>query len=327
MTEPGVNLSIVVPLYNSAATLEVLLAEFEKLSIEGGFELVLVNDGSRDATEEILLRLISKTAMRITYLRLSRNFGEHNAILAGLRASSGDFVITMDDDLQNPPAETVKLLEVAQRENRDVVYSVYEEKHHPWWRNAGSSLTNLIANWSIDKPRGLYLSSFRCLSRFVVDQISQSSTPYPYVDGLVFQVTQNVGTALVRHDPRHAGESGYKLSGLLRLWMSMFINASILPLQLSTFAGIGLSALGFILLVEVLIEHFVRDTPWGWGSGMATVLLFAGTQLLLLGVMGEYIGRIYLGVSEKPQSVVQRRVVSEEAIRSRNEPVEIRART
>jgi len=313
MNDSHVTLSVVVPLYNSAETLEMLLAEFEKLSIAGGFELILVNDGSRDATEEIALRLLASASRRITYLHLSRNFGEHNAILAGLRACSGDFVVTMDDDLQNPPSEVVKLLDVAQREHRDVVYSVYEEKRHSWWRNAGSSLTNLIADWSIDKPRGLYLSSFRCLSRFVVDAISPCTTPYPYVDGLIFQVTQNVGVVLVRHDARRAGESGYKLRSLLRLWMSMFINASILPLRFATIAGIGLSVIGFISVVEVTVEHFVRHTPLGWGSLMATVLLFAGTQLLLLGVMGEYIGRIYLGVSEKPQSVIRRQVVSGQA--------------
>lgn len=313
MTDSRLTLSIVVPLYNSAGTLETLLAEFGKLSIAGGFELILVNDGSRDATEAIALRLLETAPVRTTYLKLSRNFGEHNAILAGLRASFGDFVVTMDDDLQNPPSEVVKLLDVAQREHRDVVYSIYEEKRHPWWRNAGSSLTNLIADWSIDKPKGLYLSSFRCLSRFVVDAISRSTTPYPYVDGLIFQVTQNVGVVTVRHDARLAGESGYNLRNLLRLWMSMFINASILPLRFATIAGIGLSVVGFISVVEVTVEHFAQHTPLGWGSIMATVLLFAGTQLLLLGVMGEYIGRIYLGVSEKPQSIVRRRVVSGQA--------------
>jgi hypothetical protein len=219
----------------------------------------------------------------------------------------------MDDDLQNPPSEAVKLLEVAQREHRDVVYSVYEEKRHPWWRNVGSSLTNLIADWSIDKPKGLYLSSFRCISRFVVNAISPCTTPYPYIDGLIFQVTQNVGVATVRHDPRRTGESGYKLPNLLRLWMSMFINASIMPLRFATIVGIGLSVVGFISVVEVTVEHFARHTPLGWGSLMATVLLFAGTQLLLLGVMGEYVGRIYLGVSEKPQSIIRRRVVSGQA--------------
>jgi glycosyltransferase involved in cell wall biosynthesis len=313
MIDTNPTLSIVVPLYNSAETLEMLLEEFSKLSIAGGFELILVNDGSRDGTEEIALRLVARSPMRITYLTLSRNFGEHNAILAGLRACSGEFIITMDDDLQNPPSEAVKLLEVAQREQRDVVYSIYEEKRHPWWRNAGSSLTNWIADWSIDKPKGLYLSSFRCISRFVVDAISPCTTPYPYIDGLIFQVTQNVGVARVRHDPRRTGESGYKLTSLLRLWMSMFINASIKPLQVATIAGIGLSAIGFISVVEVAVEHFAWRTPLGWGSLMATVLLFAGTQLLLLGVMGEYIGRIYLGVSEKPQSVIRKRVVSARA--------------
>lgn len=313
MTRSRPTLSIVVPLYNSAATLEILLTEFAMLSIAGGFELILVNDGSRDATEEIALRLLATAPVPIIYLHLSRNFGEHNAILAGLRASSGDFVITMDDDLQNPPSEVVKLLDVAQREHRDVVYSIYEEKRHSWWRNAGSLLTNLIADWSIDKPKGLYLSSFRCMSRFVVNAISQCATPYPYVDGLIFQVTQNVGVVTVRHHARLTGESGYKLRSLLRLWMSMFVNASIMPLRFATIGGIGLSIIGFISVVEVAVEHFAWHTPLGWGSIMATVLLFAGTQLLLLGVMGEYVGRIYLGVSEKPQSVVRKRVVSVQA--------------
>ena len=310
--EPQLTLSIVVPLYNSAGTLEMLLSEFAKLSIDGGFELILVNDGSRDETEEIALRLLPRVSIPLIYLSLSRNFGEHNAILAGLRASSGDFVITMDDDLQNPPSEVVKLLAIAQQEQRDVVYSIYEEKQHPGWRNLGSSITNLVANWSIDKPKGLYLSSFRCISRFVVDAISTCATPYPYVDGLIFQITQNVGTVVVRHDPRLVGESGYRLSSLLRLWMSMFINASIIPLQVATVAGLCLSVVGFLAVIEVAVEHFAWHTPLGWGSTMATILLFAGTQLLLLGVMGEDIGRIYLGVSDKPQSVVRRRVTGGE---------------
>ena len=305
-TNSPVTLSIVIPLYNSAETLERLLGELSKLSIQGGFEVILVNDGSRDTTEEVALRLLEAASIPITYLSHSRNFGEHNAILTGLRNSSGAYVITMDDDLQNPPSETVKLLEVAQRENRDVIYSVYEQKQHARWRNLGSSMTNLIADWSIAKPKGLYLSSFRCLSRFVVDAISPCMTPYPYVDGLIFQVTQNVGVATVRHDPRRVGESGYKLSSLLRLWMSMFVNASILPLQIATIMGMGLSVIGFISVVEVTVEHFAWKTPLGWGSLMATVLLFAGTQLLMLGIVGEYVGRIYLGVSHKPQSVIRR---------------------
>jgi glycosyltransferase involved in cell wall biosynthesis len=306
-------LSVVVPLYNSAPTLQRLIDELCALPVE--LEIVLVNDGSRDRTEVLALQLIEHCSRPITFLSLSRNFGEHNAVLAGLRASTGEWVITMDDDLQNPPGEALKLLATAQRENCDVVYSIYEQKQHAPWRNWGSSLTNLFADWSIDKPRGLYLSSFRCISRFVVDEIAKASTPYPYIDGLIFQVTQNVGTVRVRHDERAAGESGYTFRALLRLWMSMLVNASVMPLRIATLIGIALSVIGFFAVIAVLVNHFLNEEPLGWGSLMAALLVFSGTQLLLLGIAGEYIGRIYLRVSEKPQSVVRRQMRNSPAAR------------
>jgi undecaprenyl-phosphate 4-deoxy-4-formamido-L-arabinose transferase len=301
-------LSIVVPLYNSAATLTRLVDELSAVQVEGGLEIVLVNDGSRDETERLATRLISNCSVPVTFISLSRNFGEHNAVMQGLRASTGEFVVTMDDDLQNPPSEVLKLLRVAQTEQRDVVYSVYEAKQHAWWRNFGSSLTNLIADWAIDKPKGLYLSSFRCISRFVADEISKSENPYPYIDALIFQVTQNVGVVTVRHDARSAGESGYTLRKLLRLWMSMLVNASIMPLRFAAIAGIATSTIGLVAFVYVLIDHFLNREPLGWTSLMAALLVFSGTQLLLLGIVGEYIGRIYLHVSDKPQSIVRHRV-------------------
>ena len=303
-------LSIVVPLYNSASTLPMLIEGLSSIPVDGGKEIVLVNDGSRDATEATALKLIESAQVPITFICHSRNFGEHNAVLAGLRASTGEFVITMDDDMQNPPSEVPKLLDVAHREKRDVVYTIYNEKKHARWRNWGSWLTNVFADWSIDKPKGLYLSSFRCISRFVVDEISKSSTPYPYIDALIFQVTQNVGVVSVRHDERPSGESGYTLRALLRLWMSMLVNASVMPLRIATLAGLATSVLGFLAVVAVLLNHFVRDEPLGWGSLMAALLIFSGTQLLLLGIVGEYIGRIYLRVSEKPQSVVRYRTTN-----------------
>ena len=298
-------LSIVVPLYNSASTLPMLIDGLSAISIPGGTEIILVNDGSRDATENVALELMQTSVVPITLINHSRNFGEHNAVMTGLRAAAGDFVVTMDDDLQNPPSEVPKLFHAAQTEKRDVIYTIYREKKHARWRNWGSWLTNTLADWSIDKPKGLYLSSFRCISRFVVDEISKSSNPYPYIDALIFQVTQNVGAVEVRHDERPSGESGYTLRALLRLWMSMLVNASVMPLRLATLGGIALSLTGFISFVAVLINHFVNEEPLGWGSLMAALLIFSGTQLLLLGIVGEYIGRIYLRVSEKPQSVVR----------------------
>lgn len=311
MDEFTPRLSIVVPLYNAAATLPALHAEISALDVAGGHELILVNDGSRDETEAVALKLTRESRLPTRFLSLSRNFGEHNAVLAGLRAVSGRYVVTMDDDLQNPPAEALKLLAVAEAEKRDVVFGVYDHKEHAWWRNAGSWLTNRIADVVVDKPRKLYLCSFRCMSRFVVDEIAKARTPYPYVDGLIFQVTQNVGTVRVRHAERTHGSSGYNFRKLIRLWISMLVNVSVLPLRLMTLAGMVTSALGFLAVIEVVLERFLfKNPPTGWSSLMAAILLLSGTQLLLLGILGEYVGRIYLGVSEKPQSVVREEVRS-----------------
>jgi glycosyltransferase involved in cell wall biosynthesis len=310
MADSTPHLSIVVPLYNAAATLPALHQEISALRVEGGHELIVVNDGSSDETEAVALRLIRESQIPMTFLSLSRNFGEHNAVLAGLRAVSGRYAVTLDDDLQNPPAEALKLLAIAEAENRDVVFGIYDRKEHAWWRNAGSQLTNLIADFVVEKPKKLYLCSFRCLSRFVVDEITKSRTPYPYIDGLIFQVTQNVGTARVRHVERALGSSGYNFRKLMRLWISMLVNVSILPLRLMTLAGMITSALGFLAVIEVVLEHMLGGTPTGWSSLMAAMLLLSGTQLLLLGILGEYVGRIYLGISEKPQSVVREKVRS-----------------
>jgi glycosyltransferase involved in cell wall biosynthesis len=311
MDEFRPRLSIVVPLYNAAATLPALHEEISALEVPGGHELILVNDGSRDETEAVALKLTRESRLPTRFLSLSRNFGEHNAVLAGLRAVSGRYVVTMDDDLQNPPAEALKLLAVAEAEQRDVVFGIYERKEHAWWRNAGSWLTNRIADFVVDKPRKLYLCSFRCLSRFVVDEITKSRTPYPYIDGLIFQVTQNVGTVQVRHVERAQGNSGYNFRKLVRLWISMLVNVSVLPLRLMTLAGMITSALGFLAVIEVVLEHILHKTPTGWSSIMAAILVLSGAQLLLLGILGEYVGRIYLGISEKPQSVVREEVRSD----------------
>jgi glycosyltransferase involved in cell wall biosynthesis len=310
MDESSPHLSIVIPLFNAALTLPALYQELAALEISGGFELILVNDGSRDETEKIAVRLTLESRIPITFLSLSRNFGEHNAVLAGLRASRGYYVVTMDDDLQNPPSEVLKLLAAAESERHDVVYAIYERKEHAWWRNLGSRLTNLIADYVVEKPRKLYLSSFRCMTRLVADEVARSRNPYPYIDGLIFQITQNAGVVRVRHVEREQGQSGYTLRKLVRLWMSMLVNFSVLPLRLMTVAGMITSAIGFLAVIEVVIEHLLKKNPTGWSSLMAAILLLSGMQLLLLGIMGEYVGRIYLGISDKPQSVVRAKFTS-----------------
>ena len=298
-------LSIVVPLYNSAATIGRLVDALATLPVEGGLELILVNDCGPDNTLEVCERLLAAAPLPIKLVKLSRNFGEHNAVMAGLHHVSGDYVITMDDDLQNPPSEVLKLLRHAREHGHEVVYSYYDEKQHEAWRNFGSWLTNRVADVLLDKPRGLYLSSFRCMSAFVAREICRYDGPFAYVDGLILQVTQNIGRVLVLHAERDEGQSGYTLRRLVRLWLNMFVNFSVMPLRASTAFGFLLAGVGFLWTLGVVAEHYIASTPLGWGSLMAALLTFSGAQLIMLGIVGEYLGRLYLTANKRPQFVVR----------------------
>lgn len=302
---PRCALSIVIPVYNGASSIAELTAAIEELSIEGGHEIVLVNDGSPDNSLDVCSALVDQARVPITLVNLARNYGEHNAVMAGLRHTSGAHVITMDDDLQNPPEEVVRLLAFAQRSGKEVIYTYYDDKRHAAWRNFGSRFANWVADFVLEKPRGLYLSSFRCISAFVVREITRYEGPFPYIDGLILQATHDVDRLLVRHLPRAAGRSNYTLRRLLRLWTSMFVNFSVMPLRISTIAGFVLSAIGALGGVMAIAEALLSSPPAGWASLMAAVLLLSGVQLVILGIVGEYLGRLYLTVNGKPQAVVK----------------------
>jgi glycosyltransferase involved in cell wall biosynthesis len=302
---PRFALSIVIPVYKGAASVGELVAALEELQIPGGHEIVLVNDGSPDNSLAVCRALVERARIPITLVDLARNYGEHNAVMAGLRHASGAHVITMDDDLQNPPEEVERLLEYAQNTGHEVVYTFYDEKQHAFWRNLGSRFTNWVAGFVLDKPKGFYLSSFRCMSAFVVREITRYDGPFPYVDGLILQVTQDIDRLTVRHLPRAVGRSNYTLRRLLRLWLSMFVNFSVMPLRLSTLTGFALSLIGAVGSFVVITEALFFAPPAGWASLMAAVLLLSGVQLLILGIVGEYLGRLYLTANRKPQSVVK----------------------
>lgn len=298
-------LSIVIPVYNSEDTIEPLIEKIAALDIANDLEIILVNDGSKDGSSDICRRLVETSKIPITLAELSRNFGEHNAVLAGLRLAKGAYIIIMDDDFQNPPGEVVNLLEHAERTHADVVYTYYDKKQHSWWRNLGSRLTNWMADLTLDKPRGIYLSSFKCLNQFIAGQVTRYTGPYPYLDGLIFQVSQRIETIRVEHHARNSGESGYTFRKLVRLWLSMFINFSVVPLRVATIVGILVAVLGLIAAVFVVLEALFLKPTSGWGSLMAGLLVFSGVQLFMIGLMGEYVGRIFLTTNGKPQTVVR----------------------
>ena len=299
-------LAIVIPVFNSAHTIGPLVDRLCGTIGPEALHIVLVNDGSTDASDRVCRELATRYPGAITYVQLARNFGEHNAVMAGLHHARGEYVVIMDDDFQHPPEEAVRLLAYAQEHAYDIVYTAYDRKHHHWLRNLGSWMNNQMATVLLEKPRGLYLSSFKCLSRFVIGHILVYRGPYPYIDGLALRCTRHIGVLPVRHMPRREGRSQYTVRKLLRLWLNMFVNFSVLPLRLSTLLGLAGSALGLLLGVEVVAERILRpDIPVGWASVLVVILLFAGIQLVMLGVIGEYLGRLFLSENQTPQFVVR----------------------
>ena len=303
---PIFGLSIVVPVYRGADTVAQLVDALAALKPEGGIEVILVNDGSPDTSAEVCQAIVARAPMAVTYIEHTRNFGEHNAVMTGLRHVRGRYVITMDDDLQNPPEEVVRLYDHARLGGWDVVYTRYAEKKHAAWRNIGSRFANKVADWLLDKPAGLYLSSFRCMSAQVVRNVTRYRGPYPYIDGLIMQVTQRIDSIEVHHLPRATGQSNYNLRRLVRLWLNLATSFSLAPLRLAMLAGAVMAALGMIGAIATIIEALVRrDTPSGWASTMTVILLVSGVQSMVLGVMGEYVGRTFLSANGKPQGTVR----------------------
>jgi len=303
-----VRLSIVIPVYRGEATIGRLVhALVDCLSLDHALEIVLVNDGSPDNSARVC-RELAETVSTVRFVNLSRNFGEHNAVMAGLNHITGDYVVIMDDDFQNPPQEVIKLVREI-RQGYDVVFAQYAVKQHHALRNLGSRINDWFAVLLLDKPRDLYLSSFKVLNRFVVDELIKYDGPYPYIDGLILRITRNYSQVRVAHDPRREGRSGYTLRKLVSLYLNMFTNFSILPLRLASIAGIVSSLLGILVAVGFVIEKIANPAlPTGWASMIVSLFLIGGIQLFALGMIGEYLGRLFLKDNGRPQFVVRERI-------------------
>jgi glycosyltransferase involved in cell wall biosynthesis len=300
-------LSLVIPVYNGSRTIGQLVEQIMKVFEPTSFEVVLVNDGSQDDSEAVCARLVERFPRIVVFVHLSRNFGEHNAVLAGFMQSRGRYVAVLDDDGQNPPEEVTRMLEDLKRKNYDVVYGHYIEKKHSAFRNFGSWFNDKIATMMLQKPKDLYLSSFKVMNRFLVNEIIKYRGPYPYADGLIYRVTRNIGQIPVEHRPSANGPSRYTFRRLVRLWLNMFLNFSIKPLRLSIYVGLLTSCLSVVALIAILIDRvwITPNVTLGIPTVLGTIVLLAGIQLMILGLVGEYLGRLYLDQTGTPQYVIR----------------------
>jgi undecaprenyl-phosphate 4-deoxy-4-formamido-L-arabinose transferase len=303
----AVQLSFVIPVFNGSSTIGSVVERIHELFPDLAFEVVLVNDGSKDDTEATCGRLVESHPATVVLVHLARNFGEHNAVLAGLNYATGAHVAVLDDDGQTPPEEVRRMYDAIQAGGFDVVYGRYRDKRHGILRNLGSRFNDRVANVMLKKPRDLYLSSFKVMNRFVVEEITGYKGAFPYIDGLILRTTANLGQIDVEHRDRRDAASNYNLRKLFRLWLNMFLNFSIAPLRIAALLGTMTSLLSGVLLVAIVIDKLYVNpsVPVGIPTVLVVVVFFSGVQLVILGTIGEYLGRLFLDHSRAPQFVVR----------------------
>ncbi len=297
-------LSICIPVYNGADTIVPLVEELVEVFKKIDFEIVLTNDGSKDNSSQVCTELVKKYDC-IRFIDLHRNYGEHNAVMCCLNYCTGDYAVIIDDDLQNPPQEIFKLLDEIQK-GYDVVYANYHKKKHNIFRNIGSKINDIFATWLLEKPKDLYLCSFKMISRDVINEIIKYKGPFPYIDGLILRCTDNISSVYVEHKSRTCGKSNYNLVKLIRLWLNMFINFSIKPMSLMIFFGFLIVLFAFGLGIFFIIDKLLHpEMAAGWTTIVVLLLFGGGVNCIFLGLVGEYIAKDYLDQNGSPQFTVK----------------------
>lgn len=293
-------LSVVIPVYKGHLSIGHLVKSLQQELDSLKYEVILVVDGCPEDSENVC-RELARNHENINFITLRKNFGEFNAVICGLNYIRGQYAVIIDDDFQNPPSEIIKLYNKAIEGNHDVVYSYYNQKEHSFVRNMGSVMINYLTTYLLKKDKNLYLSSFKLISREVVQEIVKYKNPYPYIDGMIFQVTNNIGKVLVEHKERLHGESNYSARKLISLFLTILFGYSLIPLRLTLFAGLfsiffslGIMALYFLNIIKE------------WGSPV--VIFMCGVLLCSISVMGEYIGKTYMNISGLPQFVIKEKI-------------------
>lgn len=302
-------LSFVIPCYRSENTIETVVQEIrDTVATRSGtdYEIVLVNDCSPDGVWQVIKKLANEDN-HIKGICLAKNFGQHCALMAGYGQATGDYVISLDDDGQTPASESFKLVDKL-KEGYDVVYGYYEHSAQHLFRRFGTWVNKKMAEAIIGQPKTLRTTSFFIMRKFIVDEIVRYPHPFAYISGLVFRATKNLGNVEVQHRRRIEGESGYTIAGLIGLWINGFTAFSVKPLRAATFIGVICALVGFVAGLYVVYQKFLNpEIPVGYTSMLATLLFVGGMIMLLLGLIGEYVGRIYISINQSPQYVVRER--------------------
>lgn len=299
-----------IPVFNGQSSVRAVVETTLEVFADHRLQIVLVDDGSRDESAAVCSELVRIYQGEVIFIQLARNFGEHNAVLAGLAYTTAPSVAVLDDDGQNPPGELPKMFAELLSKKLDVVYGRYVERKHSFFRRLGSAFNDRVANLVLGKPVGLYLSSFKVMNRFLVDEIIRYAGPYPYIDGLICRTTDRLGQIPVNHSPRSCGHSNYTLTRLLRLWFNMFLGFSILPLRLASICGVLIAASSCLWLVAIFVDKvwISPELTSGIPTVLACIVMFSGVQLTVMGMIGEYVGRSFLAGSGRPQYIVRKLV-------------------
>ena len=305
-------LSIVIPVYNSEEILDELINQItseirKKINLFEDYEIILVNDKSVDNSWK-KIEEIATNQKNVIGINLSKNFGQHNALMAGIKNSRGDILITMDDDLQHPPNYIIEIINKL-NQGFDVCYTKYENNKYSFFKKLGSAINDKVANIVLDKPKNIYLSSYRGIKRNVINELKKFDGPYVYLDGVILNVTSNIGSINIKHNKRLKGNSGYSFKKLFSLWLKVFTNSSIFPLRMASVTGFIVTIISLFFAVLLIIFKIRNpEIPQGWTSVATFIFFFSGVQLLALGIIGEYIGRIFINLNQKPQYIIKEQI-------------------
>ena len=286
-----------------------VIRSLETRATEYEYEIVLVNDGSPDRSWEVIERLVEKNS-HVLGINLAKNFGQHSAILAGFNYCTGDYVVAMDDDGQTPADELYTLVDKLET-GYDVVYAQYDKMRQRFYRRWGSDFTRRMSDYMFDvHGQSFYTGSYFVARRFIIEEIIRYRNCFPYLGGLVLRTTRNIGYVTIKHRERMQGKSGYTLRRLVSLWVNGFTAFSVKPLEISAYIGVTMAILAFIYAILIVIRRLFIPSlaaviPYGWSSLTAIVLFIGGLVLVNMGLMGEYLGRIYMCINNSPQYVIK----------------------